>query len=129
MHAIDFIQELAVIMLIAVYRKLKALSMLLAELGVRREHAGAQTDRVRRVLAEVIPAAHRVWRYGVVPSSGTPGGPTPSGGEPSAGKPGQTNQPRPSGMVTPQSRHVWGVRAVAITRSPQAAARPAREYA
>jgi CPA2 family monovalent cation:H+ antiporter-2 len=43
--------------LIAVYRKLKALSMLLAELGVRREHAGAQTDRVRRVLAEVIPAA------------------------------------------------------------------------
>jgi CPA2 family monovalent cation:H+ antiporter-2 len=43
--------------LIAVYRKLKALSMLLAELGVRREHAGAHTDRVRRVVAEVIPAA------------------------------------------------------------------------
>ena len=43
--------------LIAVYRKLQALGMLLAELGVRREHAGTQTDRVRRVLAEVIPAA------------------------------------------------------------------------
>lgn len=44
-------------LLIAVYRKLKALSMLLAELGVRPERAGAHTARVRRVLSEVIPAA------------------------------------------------------------------------
>jgi K+:H+ antiporter len=44
-------------LLIAVYRKLKALSMLLAELGVRPGRAGAHTARVRRVLSEVIPAA------------------------------------------------------------------------
>ncbi|MBV4540433.1 cation:proton antiporter [Pseudomonas vlassakiae] len=41
--------------LIAAYRKLKALSMLLAEMGVKPEMAGRQTQRVRRVVAEVIP--------------------------------------------------------------------------
>ncbi|MFK0085805.1 cation:proton antiporter [Pseudomonas sp. NPDC090755] len=41
--------------LIAAYRKLKALSMLLAELGVKPEMAGRHTQRVRRVIAEVIP--------------------------------------------------------------------------
>jgi CPA2 family monovalent cation:H+ antiporter-2 len=41
--------------LIAAYRKLKALSMLLAEMGVRPENAGRHTARVRRVVAEVIP--------------------------------------------------------------------------
>jgi monovalent cation:H+ antiporter-2, CPA2 family len=39
--------------LIAAYRKLKALSMMLAEVGV---HAGRHTDRVRRIVAEVLPA-------------------------------------------------------------------------
>jgi len=41
--------------LIAAYRKLKALSMLLAEMGVKAEVAGRHTQRVRRVIAEVIP--------------------------------------------------------------------------
>ncbi|QHG67827.1 cation:proton antiporter [Pseudomonas putida] len=41
--------------LIAAYRKLKALSMLLAEMGVKPEIAGRHTQRVRRVVAEVIP--------------------------------------------------------------------------
>lgn len=41
--------------LIAAYRKLKALSMLLAEMGVKPETAGRHTQRVRRVIAEVIP--------------------------------------------------------------------------
>lgn len=41
--------------LIAAYRKLKALSMLLAEMSVKPEMAGRHTQRVRRVLAEVIP--------------------------------------------------------------------------
>ena len=41
--------------LIAAYRKLKALSMLLAEMGVKAEMAGRHTQRVRRVIAEVIP--------------------------------------------------------------------------
>jgi CPA2 family monovalent cation:H+ antiporter-2 len=39
--------------LIAAYRKLKALAMMLAEVGVR---AGRHTERVRRIVAEVIPA-------------------------------------------------------------------------
>ncbi len=43
--------------LIAAYRKLKALSMLLAEMGVKPEMAGRHTARVRRIIAEVIPAA------------------------------------------------------------------------
>ncbi|WPO99971.1 cation:proton antiporter [Pseudomonas sp. HR96] len=41
--------------LIAAYCKLKALSLLLAELGVKAEMAGRHTQRVRRVVAEVIP--------------------------------------------------------------------------
>ena len=41
--------------LIAAHRKLKALSMLLAEMGVKPEMAGRHTQRVRRVIAEVIP--------------------------------------------------------------------------
>ncbi|MFJ7885923.1 cation:proton antiporter [Pseudomonas sp. NPDC096917] len=41
--------------LIAAYRKLKALSMLLAEMGVKPEVAGRHTQRVRRVISEVIP--------------------------------------------------------------------------
>ncbi|MFJ2286066.1 cation:proton antiporter [Pseudomonas iridis] len=41
--------------LIAAYRKLKALSMLLAEMGVKPETAGRHTQRVRRVISEVIP--------------------------------------------------------------------------
>ncbi|WDM89372.1 cation:proton antiporter [Pseudomonas asiatica] len=41
--------------LIAAYRKLKALAMLLAEMGVKPETAGRHTQRVRRVIAEVIP--------------------------------------------------------------------------
>jgi CPA2 family monovalent cation:H+ antiporter-2 len=43
--------------LIAAYRKLKALSMLLAELGVSPELAGQYTDSARRVISEVIPIA------------------------------------------------------------------------
>ena len=41
--------------LIAAYRKLKALSMLLAEMGVKPEMAGRHTQRVRRVISEIIP--------------------------------------------------------------------------
>lgn len=41
--------------LIAAYRKLKTLSMLLAELGVKPEKAGRHTARVRRVISEIIP--------------------------------------------------------------------------
>jgi CPA2 family monovalent cation:H+ antiporter-2 len=41
--------------LIAAYRKLKALSMLLAEMSVKPEMAGRHTERVRRVISEVIP--------------------------------------------------------------------------
>ncbi|MBA1293108.1 cation:proton antiporter [Pseudomonas lurida] len=41
--------------LIAAYRKLKALSMLLAEMSVTPEMAGRHTQRVRRVIAELIP--------------------------------------------------------------------------
>jgi len=41
--------------LLAAYRKLKALSMLLAEMSVKPEMAGRHTQRVRRVIAEVIP--------------------------------------------------------------------------
>jgi len=41
--------------LIAAYRKLKALSMMLAEMGVKPEKAGRHTLRVRRVIAELIP--------------------------------------------------------------------------
>jgi CPA2 family monovalent cation:H+ antiporter-2 len=41
--------------LIAIYRKLKALSMLFAAASVRRNVAGAMTNPVRRIIAEVIP--------------------------------------------------------------------------
>ena len=41
--------------LIAAYRKLKALSMLLAEMSVKPEMAGRHTQRVRWVIAELIP--------------------------------------------------------------------------
>lgn len=41
--------------LIAAYRKLKALSMLLAELGVHEDVAGRHTGNVRRVISELIP--------------------------------------------------------------------------
>ncbi|MCY1339601.1 Glutathione-regulated potassium-efflux system protein KefB [compost metagenome] len=41
--------------LIAAYRKLKALSMLLAEMGVSPEKAGRHTVRVRRLISELIP--------------------------------------------------------------------------
>ncbi|KIQ13274.1 potassium transporter [Pseudomonas simiae] len=41
--------------MIAAYRKLKALSMLLAEMSVKPEMAGRHTQRVRRVIAELIP--------------------------------------------------------------------------
>ncbi len=42
--------------LIAVYRKLQALSMIVAEMAVQPERAGAYTEKVRKVIAEVIPA-------------------------------------------------------------------------
>lgn len=41
--------------LIAAYRKLKALSMLLAEMGVKPEVAGQYTVQARKVVSEVIP--------------------------------------------------------------------------
>src|SRR5437773_2246731 len=41
--------------LVAAYRKLGALSLLLAELGVKRELAGQYTHRARRIVAEIIP--------------------------------------------------------------------------
>jgi CPA2 family monovalent cation:H+ antiporter-2 len=48
---------LALPFLVATYRKLKALGMLLAELSVRSELAGRHTDNVRRIVAEIIPIA------------------------------------------------------------------------
>lgn len=41
--------------LVAAYRKLGALSLLLAEAGVRPQLAGRHTDRVRGIMAQVIP--------------------------------------------------------------------------
>jgi len=41
--------------LIAAYRKLKALSMLLAKLSVKADLAGRHTGNVRRVISELIP--------------------------------------------------------------------------
>jgi CPA2 family monovalent cation:H+ antiporter-2 len=41
--------------LVAAYRKLKALGMLLAEAGVRESRAGEHTAKVRGILAELIP--------------------------------------------------------------------------
>ena len=41
--------------LIATYRKLQALAMLLAEVGVKPELAGSYTEGVRRIVSEVIP--------------------------------------------------------------------------
>ena len=41
--------------LIAAYRKLKALSMLLAEMGVKPEVAGQYTVQARKVVSELIP--------------------------------------------------------------------------
>jgi CPA2 family monovalent cation:H+ antiporter-2 len=48
---------LALPFLIAAYRKLKALSMLLAEVGVKPQLAGAYTESTRRIVAELIPIA------------------------------------------------------------------------
>jgi CPA2 family monovalent cation:H+ antiporter-2 len=44
---------LSLAFLVAAYRKLKALAMMLAEVGVR---AGRHTERVQRIVAEVLPA-------------------------------------------------------------------------
>lgn len=41
--------------LIAIYRKIKGLSMLLSEMSVKENDAGKYTESVRRVIAEVIP--------------------------------------------------------------------------
>jgi CPA2 family monovalent cation:H+ antiporter-2 len=41
--------------LVATYRKLQAFSMLLAEVGVKPEFAGAHTERTRRLISELIP--------------------------------------------------------------------------
>jgi CPA2 family monovalent cation:H+ antiporter-2 len=46
---------LSIPFLIATYRKLQVLSMLLAEVSVKPEFAGAYTMRVRRVISELIP--------------------------------------------------------------------------
>lgn len=46
--------------LIAAYRKLKALSLLLTEVGVSPEFAGRHTATVRRAISEVIPVAAMV---------------------------------------------------------------------
>lgn len=48
---------LALPFLIAAYRKLKALAMLLAEMSVGDDFAGRHTYKVRRIIAEVIPVA------------------------------------------------------------------------
>lgn len=52
--------------LVAAYRKLKALSMLLAELGVKESRAGDHTQRTRRVVSELIPAAFIVAVIGLI---------------------------------------------------------------
>lgn len=52
--------------LVAAYRKLKALSMLLAELGVKESRAGDHTQRTRRVISELIPAAFIVAVIGLI---------------------------------------------------------------
>lgn len=43
--------------MIATYFKIKAFSMLLAELGIKQEIAGRHTDRVRQMVSEIIPVA------------------------------------------------------------------------
>jgi CPA2 family monovalent cation:H+ antiporter-2 len=43
--------------MIATYFKIKAFSMLLAELGIRQDIAGNHTEQVRRVVSEIIPVA------------------------------------------------------------------------
>jgi CPA2 family monovalent cation:H+ antiporter-2 len=43
--------------MIATYFKIKAFSMLLAELGIRQDIAGNHTERVRKVVSEIIPVA------------------------------------------------------------------------
>jgi len=45
----------SLVFLIAAYRKIKALSLILAEIRVRPSNAGKHTVRVRRIIAEVIP--------------------------------------------------------------------------
>ncbi|MBU6494429.1 MAG: cation:proton antiporter [Burkholderiales bacterium] len=51
---------LALPFLIAVYRKLKSISLLLAELSVRPAVTGRHTAHMRRAVAEIIPAAAMV---------------------------------------------------------------------
>lgn len=43
--------------MIATYFKIKAFSMLLAELGIKQDIAGNHTEQVRRVVSEIIPVA------------------------------------------------------------------------
>ena len=57
--------------LIAAYRKLKALSMLLAELSVKPHMAGRHTANVRRVVSEVIPVAAIVGLLGFLTALST----------------------------------------------------------
>jgi monovalent cation:H+ antiporter-2, CPA2 family len=57
--------------LIAAYRKLKALSMLLAELSVKPQMAGRHTQNVRRVVSEVIPVAAIVGLLGFLTALST----------------------------------------------------------
>ncbi len=52
--------------LIAAYRKMQALSMLLAELTVKPAVAGQYTEKVRRVISEVIPIASIVGMFFLV---------------------------------------------------------------
>src|SRR5262249_6605726 len=44
-------------LLIAIFRKLQALGLLLAELSVKREKAGEKTDSIRSVISQIIPLA------------------------------------------------------------------------
>jgi CPA2 family monovalent cation:H+ antiporter-2 len=57
--------------LIAAYRKLKALSMLLAEMGVKPGMAGRHTENVRRVVSEVIPVVAIVGLLGFLTALST----------------------------------------------------------
>jgi CPA2 family monovalent cation:H+ antiporter-2 len=58
--------------MIATYFKIKALSMLLAELGIKQDVAGRHTDRARQMASEIIPVASIIAILSMIVSLSTP---------------------------------------------------------
>ncbi|MGI4812678.1 MAG: cation:proton antiporter [Janthinobacterium lividum] len=57
---------LAMPFLVAVYRKLKSLSLILAEIGIQQAVAGRYTRGLRRLVAELLPALAMLGVFGLV---------------------------------------------------------------